>query len=74
LIIAYIQAETAAIWLERIRGWIVDLAASVGSHWCAADQIELHSNADTIGLMVLRSAHERPGGSRIELRHFWLQM
>jgi hypothetical protein len=73
--IAYVQQENAAIWYERVRGWIGELVSSGQPGWSTGDLIQTERDAGPIGLAVFRSSHTRANGLvEIELRHLWVEM
>nr|VFJ64913.1 MAG: hypothetical protein BECKDK2373C_GA0170839_11238 [Candidatus Kentron sp. DK] len=74
-LIAYVQEQTFAHWLNRINGWIKDLARKTGSGW--GDQDALQETKDPIVTEVyeLRSRHGRLDElEKIEIRHLWIKM
>jgi hypothetical protein len=73
--IAYVQDETAAVWDERVRGWINELTASGEPSWSAQDLLELESDDLVQGIAILKSSHPRDRGLQdIQLSHLWVTM
>lgn len=73
--IGYIQEETAAIWGERIAGWIKTLAETSQSGWTNKDLLVPERSDTNLKLTIFRSVHERQHGlPEIELRHLWICM
>jgi hypothetical protein len=75
--VAFVQRNTAAHWLGKVNEWIAELIASpLISHkakWASQDQLAAQSAPGT-GVTEYTSAHDRPDGSAIQLRHFWLDL
>jgi hypothetical protein len=73
--IGYLQADKPATWSSRVSEWIRALAGAGQSGWSESDCLQVLVENTSSRLMVLRSAHDRAGNlSKIELRHFWIQM
>jgi len=72
--IAYVQDQTFAHWIEQVNCWIVALSADPGSEWRLSDCLRPISNDVDAGLCTLRSDHRREGHKELELRHMWIKM
>jgi hypothetical protein len=73
--IGYIQEGTAAVWSQRVAGWIGELVGSIPSDWSVKDLLHLDRQVESLGLAVLRSWHTRENGLPvIELHHLWVEM
>lgn len=73
--IAFIQDGTHDHWMQRVNGWITDLAEDTSSGWSATDQIEQLQPCDTGGLSTFKSRHRRDTKKNdIEIRHMWIRM
>lgn len=73
--IAYIQAETPEIWLERLNSWVTDLDAAKLPGWSLRDRIAFESAVEAAGLVMYRSQHARAKGlADIDVRHLWIAM
>lgn len=75
--IAFVQREPATHWFAEANQWIADLISHpLKSHqakWTEHDQLVSHPAPGT-GVTEYSSAHDRPDGSVVELRHFWLDL
>ncbi len=73
--IAYIQEQSCAQWLDRVNGWIKDLAAGPNSVWSDSDILQPLSDNLATKISTLKSEHRREGGlDGCELRHLWIEM
>ena len=73
--IAYVQQLDFAHWLIEINGWIRALSAERDSAWSDSDLLEQDKEDSARGLCILRSQHQRGGGSEeCDLRHLWVKM
>nr|VFJ69931.1 MAG: hypothetical protein BECKFW1821C_GA0114237_102037 [Candidatus Kentron sp. FW] len=73
--IAYVQEQPPAYWLDRVNGWIGDLARESNSGWSAQDALRTPEDDPVAGVRRLRSRHERQGKlEEIEIRHLWINM
>jgi hypothetical protein len=72
--IAYLQAETSTLWIQRVKEWIKEMIDSGEVGWSASDYLIFESDDTTERLTVLRSTHSRQNKSPIQLRHLWLSM
>jgi hypothetical protein len=72
VIIAYIQAENAEVWVRRINEWIAELAR-VDASWAGET---LTVDATTGAVHRARSLHSRGASGRaaIELQHLWIEI
>jgi hypothetical protein len=73
--IGYIQEGTAALWHQRIKGWISQLATAGEPGWTEMDGLHLVRTDETLRSAVLSSSHDRGVGQpSIKLTHLWLEM
>ena len=73
--IAYVQEHTFFHWLDRVNGWIHDLAARSNSAWSDSDALQSLNNDSVSGFCALHSQHRREGGlGECELHHLWIRM
>jgi hypothetical protein len=78
--VAFIQRESADLWLARVNSWIKELVANpISCHrarWNTDDLlISVPCQSVSTGVSVLCSKHLRSNGtSYIALRHYWLML
>lgn len=73
--IAYLQEDSAVMWITRVTEWINDLVKSKAVGWTLSDLLNVESDNSEQGLTVLRSSHSRASGmGAIHLSHLWLTM
>jgi hypothetical protein len=72
--IAYVQAQTFAHWIDQVNSWIESLAADAGSEWSLSDRLDPVTDDIAARLCTLRSCHRRAGLNDLELRHMWIKM
>nr|VFJ59650.1 MAG: hypothetical protein BECKFW1821A_GA0114235_10932 [Candidatus Kentron sp. FW] len=73
--IGYVQEQTPAYWLNRVNGWIEDLARETNSNWSAQDALQAPEDDPVAGIYRLCSRHERSGELKeIRLQHLWINM
>lgn len=71
VIIGYIQAENAEVWVRRINEWIAELAR-VDASWVGET---LTVDATTGAVHRARSRHSRGASGRaIDLQHLWIEI
>ncbi|KAF7961928.1 hypothetical protein AWV80_27810 [Cupriavidus sp. UYMU48A] len=73
--IAYVQADTAQVWHERLNTWITELGASQCAGWSLRDLLRSESLAGTDGVVICRSRHDRARGlNEIDIHHLWIAL
>jgi hypothetical protein len=83
VMVGYIQRETAQIWLEKINGWLVEMAGSKtgdGLLWESGEKLGDFRYDGEAATACAISSHPRISGTPrlheqpIEIRHLWVEM
>jgi len=72
--IAYVQEGTFEGWLDKMNGWIRQLAKQTPPAWTTDDSLEVVGSNPRARLFSLKSQHARPRLNACILRHLWIQM
>lgn len=73
--IGYIQEHDSGHWLQRINGWVRELATDRNSGWSDADLLEQLGDDSKSKVSALRSRHHRSVElGDCEIRHLWVEM
>lgn len=76
MIVAYLQGDTAASWLETLNGWIRELAREPRNEHDAWNDDDLLRDFAEHSDHTARcdSDHARTSGDRVRLHHAWVEM
>ena len=83
VMVGYIQRETAQIWLEKINGWLVEMAGSKtgdGLLWESGEKLGDFRYDGEAATACAISSHPRISGTPrlheqpIKIRHLWVEM
>ena len=73
--IAYVQADSPAVWHARLASWIKELEGSVYTGWSVKDLLHIDPSDAKPNLATFRSRHTREKGlPDIDIRHLWIEM
>jgi hypothetical protein len=72
--IAYVQTESPAIWLDRVTEWINALSSSY-AQWTDKDLLKSDPADAKPDVTIYRSVHGRANGlPDIAIHHLWIEM
>lgn len=72
--IGYVQEGTFEGWLDKLNGWIRQLANQSPTVWSFDDTLECVGSDLREQMYSLKSRHTRSGLNSCALRHLWIQM
>lgn len=73
--IAYVQEMPFSYWLDKINGWIRELAADTNSGWTNSDRLQDFKEDPAVDVGRSNSYHRREKGlAEFELKHLWIRM
>ena len=73
--IAYVQEHTFNHWIDKINGWISELAQAANSAWHTEEALRIVEEGKQSMVCALASKLHRAGGlSDCEMRHLWVRM
>jgi len=73
--IAYVQEQAFAHWLDQVNIWILHLSTDSNSAWSDSDALRMLTEDSVARICTLESRHRRKSGlEECELRHLWVKM